>query len=163
MTQGGTEATQDVSGSAEVWCFSRVATASVTEIVVTLSSAVASNAILFTLEVSGQHATPIEDVAAAETTGVTTHSSGNVVTASAGSLLVGIIFGTSGAYTNDPDFTLLDDESGFATSGYDLVDAGTFTYEVTTSATENAAIVAVAIAPAVVAVSAPKLLILGVG
>jgi hypothetical protein len=164
MAQGGTNATAEVAGNAEVWCYSRVAGASVTEIVVTLSSAVAADALFFTMEVSGQHgATPIEDVVNASTSTVTTHSSGNITTAAGGSLLVGIAFGTTGAYTNDADFTALDDASGLGVSGYDLVGAGTFTYEVTTSATESVAIAAVAIAPAVTATGHKTLLLRGVG
>lgn len=150
--QGGQDATIGISGAAEVWLFCAPVTGAITAITVTLSSAVAANALFFIMEVTGQHSTPIEDVAVATTSAQMTHSSGNLVTANAGSLLVGIALGSAGTYTQAVGWTNLDTDATLgAMSGYLAVDAATTVYNPTSAQNENAAIAAIAIAPAAAA------------
>jgi hypothetical protein len=148
-SQGGTNATASEAALSEVWLYCGIATATVNTVTVTLSGAVASNSLFFIAEFSGHDANswPIEDAVVANTASGTTHSSGNLVTASAGSALVGIAFGTTGSYTNDADFTALDVDATLGVSGYDLVGAATSTYAVTTAAGETTSMAAIAITP----------------
>lgn len=150
--QGGVNATIESADPVELWLYCGVAESASTLVQVTLSSAVAVSGSVWAAEFSGQHATfatAIEDVAIAANAGSTNHDTGNVVTASAGSALVGFIHGGSGTYTIDTDFTAFASlTDGFGTGGYDLVDAGTFSFNTTTAANETTGQIVIAIAPA---------------
>jgi hypothetical protein len=149
MTDGVQAATQEASGAEEQWAYSVVVASASTAVTVTLSSAVATGGQVCAIELSGQHATtPIEDVAVAQNSG-TSHDTGNVTTANAGSLLFGYINGSSGDYNEDADFTTLTSaETTNHISGYDLVGAVTASYTPTTAGTEQTLQMVIAIAPA---------------
>jgi hypothetical protein len=151
-SQGGTNATQETADSFEMWMYCGVATTTGTLIQVTLSSAVSVSGKVWAIELSGQHATfasAIEDIAIATNSGVGNHDTGNVVTASAGSALVGYLIGGSGSYTLDTDFTAITGVAdAFGDAGYDLVDAGTFSFNTTSAGNESTGQMVIAIAPA---------------
>jgi hypothetical protein len=162
-SQGGTDATTEIGGVSEVWIYCSVTTTTMQTVTVTLNSSLGSPAAFSIVEIDGQHATPVEDVALATTTTVLTHTSGSVTTASAGSALIGAMYGSTGSYTIDADFTtLFNDTQGLG--GYDEVGAGSFTMVNTSVSAESQAIVLIAIAPAAApAASSGSRLLLGVG
>ena len=161
-SQGGVDATSSIAAVSEVWIYCAPISTTMQTVTVTLSNSVASPALYALIEMDGQHGTtPIEDVAIATTNG-TTHSSGDLVTAAAGSALIGIIYGTTGNYDQDADFTAVaEDAQGLI--GYDLVGAATSTMEVTSAATEDAVRAVIAVQPAAAAGGGNQGLLLGVG
>jgi hypothetical protein len=154
VSQGGIDATAETAIPSEIWVYGGVATSATTAVTVVISSAMAGVSKVWAAEFSGQHATyasAIEDVALAETDPPASgsHDSGNVVTANAGSALVGFLAGSTGAYTLDADFTSFTGSGdGFMQAGYDLVDAGTFSFNTTSGGSETTVQICIAIAPA---------------
>jgi hypothetical protein len=151
-SQGGVNATQETADSFEMWMYCGVATSATTACSATLSSAVSISGKLICTEFSGQHATfssAIEDIAIATNSGIGDHDTGNVVTANAGSALVGYLIGGSGSYTIDADFTeFTGTGDAFGRAGYDLVGAVTASYNTTSAGNESTGQIVIAIAPA---------------
>ena len=149
VSDGSVNANHEIAATAEFWIYGAPVERAATVVTVTISSAIGSPSQMWIAEISGQHASsPIEDVAIALTSpDGTTHTTGNVTTASAGSLLVVMGYGTGGTYTHDADFTSIE-TSAQGLSGYDQVDAGTFNCVYTSAANEAQVNALVAIAPA---------------
>jgi hypothetical protein len=147
VSQGGVDATLESAATTELWVYSGLATSATTAVQVTISSAMAGTAKVFAAEFSGA-LDVIEDVAIATNTGIGDHDSGNVVTANAGSAIVGFLGGTTGTYTIDPAFTAFSGfGNNFGHAGYALVDATTESFNTTSAGTETTIQVAIAIAP----------------
>jgi len=151
LTQGGTNATIDSGTTAsEVWIYGAQITSSMTTVTVTVSSAIAAPSKIVLWEVTGQHATtPVEDVAVGVTTTGTSHAVGPVVTAAAGSVLIGSMYTGASAevLTNDASFTEAANTSeGIA--AHDLVGAASTSWTVTSTTNAAMAMVLVAIQPA---------------
>jgi hypothetical protein len=159
LSEGGVNATVDSGGSAtEVWLYGAPVTSAANIVTVVINSALATPARMWILEVSGQHATtPIEDVAVTTTTSATSHPSGSVTTAAAGNIVIGMLFGTNGTYTNQATWTQIDNSAN-GISAYKAVDAATTTWTPTTGGSESTAIVTIAIQPAAAGVSVPVIL-----
>lgn len=151
-SQGGTDATIQTADPVELWVYAGVAESASTLVQVTLSSAVGVSGKVCAAEFSGQHATfasAIEDVAVATNSGIGNHDTGNVTTASAGSMLFGFLAGGSGAYTIDTDFTAFTGiADAFGTAGYDEVGAVTASFNTTSAGSETTGQIIIAIAPA---------------
>lgn len=148
-TQGGQDATtESASSGTEVWIYTAPVTTTMQTVTVTISSALATPARVATWAVCGQHATtPTEDTAVATQTSATSHPCGGLVTASAGSALVGFIGGSNGTYNNEAGWT----SNGSVTNyhaAYRTIDAATTTWTPTTSASEATTSVCLAITPA---------------
>lgn len=162
---GAAAATTEISGL-ETWAYCGIAASASTAVQVTMSTASTANGIVVVAEFSGQHATtPIEDVATGTTTpAALPHTTGAVTTTAAGSVMVGLIWGSTGTYTIDADFAAFTSATtAFTTSGYDLVDATTASFDVTTPQLETSVQLLVAIAPAAAAAGrAGRCLLVGV-
>jgi hypothetical protein len=159
---GGVNTYSEVAGSdlttgepGRTWTYISIATAATaTQVTVTLTSATAAESMITLLEISGSHASsPVEDISTASTAATTTHTISAVDVANAGSLLVGHMWmeGT-GSYTIDSDFTQVHNNAR-GLSGWDQVDAGSFTMVNTSAGNETGQNVLIAIQPAAAASS----------
>ena len=149
-SDGTQTATLEISTVREIWAYCGVATSATTAVQVTISSACACVGFVAAAEFSGAAFTSsqVEDVAVATNNALGNHDTGNVTTANAGSVLFGFIAGSGGAYNEDADFTSFTGaDHGNGVSGYDLVDAGSFSYTPTTDGTEETLQMVIAIAP----------------
>ncbi len=165
LTQGGQDATADETtfSSGEVWFYGGWITTAATTVTVTLSAAASDTGRLTTYELSGVHATtPTEDVAIHTDTTGTSHAVGPVVTAAAGSLVIGVRAGSVGIYTNEGGYTETDNiNQGFGgvISGYKAVGAASTSWTMTTSGNESTAAVLIAIQPVIVSVNDARIVI----
>lgn len=142
--------TIEISTVRELWIYGGLAASASAAIRATLSSAIAGTDKIVAAEFSGVHqTTPFPSSNAATNNALGDHDTGNVIVNDAGSALFGMIQGSNGTYTNDADFTeLTGANNGNGTAGYDLVDAGTYSYTPTTAGTEETLQAIVVIAPA---------------
>lgn len=139
------------SSGTEVWWYTAPVTTTAQTVTVAINSALASPARVVIVEVTAADTTtPVEDTAIADTNS-TSHACGPI-TASGASVLLGIMFGTNGTYTNEASWTSM----GSVTTGhaaYRAVTAGDYTWTPTTSGTEQTAMSLIAVAPAAAAAS----------
>lgn len=170
LSQGGTDATSQEGsfGNGEVWIYGAPLDATATTVTVTISSAIASTSRVTIYCLSGVHATtPTEDVAVASDSATTSHAVGGVTTAAAGNILIGVMVGSSGDYTDNAGWTTTDDISSgteAAVASYIAVGAATTSWTVTTGGNESTASALVAIQPAAAAGGSPCTgMLLGVG
>ncbi len=150
LSQGGQDAThQNASSATEIWCYGAPITTTNTTVTVTINSALATPARMAIWEVTGQNATPVEDVAIADNGAVAdaSHAVGPVTTAAAGNMLFAVLAGSSGTYSNEAGWTTTDNQT-FGLIASDNVDAATTTYTATSAGNELVAQVLVAIQPA---------------
>lgn len=148
-SQGGIDATNEIT-DVELWVYRATVATPASTVTVTLSSPLASEANLWVLEVSGQHATPIEDVALADTVNVQTHPVGPVTTAGGGSGLVGLLATAVSTLTNEGGWTQLVNFSGTFFSvlaAYRTIGAGSTSWSPTTVGTDDCTLALMAIAP----------------
>lgn len=148
---GSQAATQEDIGSNEQWAYGGVVGSASTAVTVTLSSALTTQGRVVVWELSGVRATtPIEDISVARDATGTSHDTGTVATANAGSLLLGYVNGSESPsnYIEDADFaTATGAADTFGIAGASTVNAGTFSYTTTTVGDEGTMQMVIAIAP----------------
>jgi hypothetical protein len=150
LSQGGVDANR-INGTeqVEVWIVGALVERVASIVTVVLNGAVGSPGRMAIWEVTGQHATPVEDVATQDNggTGDQSHDTGPVVTAAAASLLFAVLAGGSGTYTNPGGWTELDNQAN-GLIAYRSVDAASTTWIPTSAANEQTVSAVVAIQPA---------------
>lgn len=147
VTDGAQAATVESVGSNECWCYAANVGTAATQITITLSSAYAgADASIVIVEVSGQAAaSPDEDVAVGTTVAATSHTVGNVTLAAADGMLLSYMYGSTGAYTLDADFTSIVNASQHV-AGYDqLAASGTYDCTNTSPGSESLLMMLIAV------------------
>lgn len=147
VTDGGQTATVEAAGTYECWCYAANVGTAATQVTIEISSAYAgADASIVIVEASGQDvASPDEDVAVGSTSAATSHTVGNVTLAAADGMLLSYMYGTTGTYTLDADFTSIVNSSQHI-AGYDqLAASGTYDCTNTSPGSESLLMLLIAV------------------